>query len=256
MGLPIDPVAEAEAITAIGRALANRRGGWVITPNLDQLRQFNRDPTLRPMFETADLVVADGLPLVWASRLQATPLPERVSGSDLIWSLSAAAADWGSSVFFLGGNPGAAEGAAHRLRERNPELRIAGTLSPPLGFERSSKEIERVSEALMNAQPDIVFVGLGFPKQERLIGRLRADNPTSWFLGIGISLSFVAGEVGRAPAWTHRVGLEWVHRLLQEPRRLFRRYLVDGIPFAAHLFRHALGARLRGGSAPGRSHRP
>lgn len=251
MGLPIDSVTAAQAIAAIGRALKSGRGGWVITPNLDQLRQFHRDPSLRPMFETADLVVADGTPLIWASRLQGTPLPERVPGSDLISSLSSAAAGWASSIFLLGGNPGAAEGAAQTLRERHRGLRIAGTLSPPPGFERSSEEMDRVRETLRRARPDIVFVGLGFPKQEKLIHQLRADNPASWFLGIGISLSFVAGEVGRAPAWTHRIGLEWVHRLAQEPRRLFRRYLIDGLPFAARLFRHVLGARIRPHSASG-----
>jgi N-acetylglucosaminyldiphosphoundecaprenol N-acetyl-beta-D-mannosaminyltransferase len=130
-----------------------------------------------------------------------------------------------------------------RLAQAFPRLDIAGTLCPPVGFERESRWTDRIVAALGQAQPDIVYVGLGFPKQEHLIADLRPLFPRTWFLGVGVSISFVAGDVSRAPAWMQRTGLEWIHRLAQEPDRLARRYLVDGLPFAARLL---VGSALRG----------
>ena len=127
MGMPVDAVTEREAIDTIVGALGDGDGGWVITPNLDHLRRHRDSGAVRRAFADADLVLADGMPLVWASRLQRTPLPERVAGSDLIWTLSDAGGRIGASVFLVGGNPGAAEGAAHELRRRAPGLRVAGT---------------------------------------------------------------------------------------------------------------------------------
>jgi len=247
-GMPLHVVTEAQVVEAIGSAAAAGVGGWVITPNLDQLRQYHRMPELREMYERASLVLADGMPLVWASRLQKTPLPERVPGSALISTLSAGAAAKGLSVFFLGGNPGAADGAARELAARYPGLKVAGTYCPPFGFEKDDAELGRIEQALANARPRIVFVGLGFPKQERLIDRVRHAAPTAWFLGIGVSFSFVTGEVRRAPKLAQRMGLEWLHRMIQEPGRLFKRYIIHDLPFAGRLFAHAMWARFRGRS--------
>lgn len=251
-GVAIDRVTEAEAVATILRGVDEGRGGFVATPNLDHLRQVARDPQLAVLFERADLVVADGMPLIWAARLVGRPLPERVAGSDLVWSLTAEAALRDKTVFLLGGAPGAADGAEARLRFVYPGARIAGRYCPPMAFERDEREIERIVDALREADPDVVYVALGFPKQERLIAYLRTQLPRTWFLGVGFSLSFVAGEVRRAPPWMGRVGLEWVHRLAQEPRRLARRYLVDDLPFALKLFGRciATAVRRRGRSAP------
>jgi len=153
----------------------------------------------------------------------------------------------------LGGNPGVAEQAAGKLVEINPDLRVAGTLCPPVGFERDPGWRERIVQMLRNTKPGIVFVALGFPKQERLIAELRAELPSAWFIGCGAALSFVAGEFERAPRLIQRAGLEWLHRLVQEPRRLTRRYLVEGFPFTAMLFTSAFSEgrreRLRRGFA-------
>jgi N-acetylglucosaminyldiphosphoundecaprenol N-acetyl-beta-D-mannosaminyltransferase len=246
LGMPISVVTEAQAVAHVIDSLAAGEGGWVITPNLDQLRLFRKSPDLRPMYEEASLIVADGMPLIWASRLQKTPLPERVAGSSMIHTLSIAAAKTGRSVFFLGGNPGAADRAADELRQDNPGLKVAGTYCPPFGFDKNAVEVENIRKILAETKPDIIYVGLGFPKQERLIEQLRSALPLAWFLGIGISFSFVAGEVKRAPQWMQKLGLEWVHRMIQEPGRLFKRYLVHGIPFAARLLGAALWARFTG----------
>lgn len=253
LGVPIDRVTASEAIGRILDALRDGRGGWVVTPNLDHLRRLVRDPEFAVLCENADLRLADGMPLVWASRLQRTPLPQRVAGSDLIWSLSQAAAREGRSVYLLGGNPGAAERAAQILVERFPGLRIAGICCPEFGFDRDSSRREAVLAEVTSARPDLVYVALGSPKQERMIRDLRPLVPGAWCLGLGISFSFVTGEVRRAPLWMQRLGLEWVHRLIQEPRRLGRRYLLEGLPFGARLLAASAWRGLTGtGGGPGR----
>jgi N-acetylglucosaminyldiphosphoundecaprenol N-acetyl-beta-D-mannosaminyltransferase len=244
MGMQIDHVTEEDVVVTIGDALARGEGGWVITPNLQHLRSYSREPALQEFFEQADLVLADGMPLVWASRLKGTPLPARVAGSDLIWSVSEEAARQGRSVLVLGGDRRTGWLAMRNLHERFPGLRIAGMVYPPYGFDSDPYALDRIVETLEEAQPDLVYVGLSFPKQERVIAVLRERFPRTWFLGIGMSIEFVGGKVGRAPRWMQRSGLEWVHRLAHEPRRLSRRYLVQGLPFAARLLAHGAAARF------------
>jgi exopolysaccharide biosynthesis WecB/TagA/CpsF family protein len=242
-GVNVHAVTEREAVARILHRSKAGRGGVVVTPNLDHLRRCRADEEFAGLVSGADLVVADGMPLVWASRLQGTPLPGRVAGSDLISSLSAAAAKAGRSIFLLGGAPGTAEQAARVLCERHPSLKIAGTYCPEPGFDTDADRMRELTQAVLGASPDIVFVALGSPKQERLIERLRDRLPGAWWLGVGISFSFLCGDVKRAPAWMRKAGLEWVHRLTQEPGRLFKRYLVHGVPFAARLLG---GAMFRG----------
>jgi N-acetylglucosaminyldiphosphoundecaprenol N-acetyl-beta-D-mannosaminyltransferase len=247
MGARIAAINEAEAVHTILEAALTNRGHWTITANLDHLRRYRSEPTARELIDEADLVLADGAPLIWASRLAGAPLPERVAGSSIIWSLGEAARSREVSIFLLGGDPGVADHAAQVLQKRYPGLEVVGTLCPPVGFETDTRELDRIERTVEAAAPQIVFVGLGFPKQDLLIRRLRGTLPRASFIGVGISLSFVAGDLPRAPAWTHRLGLEWCHRLLQEPRRLVRRYVVEGVPFALRLLTLAAGQRLRGG---------
>jgi N-acetylglucosaminyldiphosphoundecaprenol N-acetyl-beta-D-mannosaminyltransferase len=235
LGVKICKVDEAVCVSHVLRSLANGIGGWIITYNVDIMRRHFFDHDFRRLALHASMIVADGMPLVWASRIQGTPLPSRVAGSNLINALSASAADHGRSIFLLGGDLGTAEQAAGALVSRWPNVRIAGTWFPPPGFESNAAEIEKIRLALVRAQPSIVYVALGSPKQEKLIMKLRSVLPQSWWVGVGISFSFLSGTVRRAPEWMQRSGLEWMHRLWQEPRRLGRRYLKDGIPFAAFL---------------------
>jgi N-acetylglucosaminyldiphosphoundecaprenol N-acetyl-beta-D-mannosaminyltransferase len=247
-GVRIDVVDEQQARQRILSGLAKGAGGSVVTVNIDHMVRCRRDPAYRSLVDRAELVVADGMPLVWGSRLQGTALPERVAGSSVTLSLAADLAEQGRSLFLLGGNPGVAEAAGRVLAERFRGLRIAGTYCPPFGFERDRTEMQRIREALDATRPDVVYVALGSPKQEWLIDQLRNQRPdlsTTWWLGVGISLSFITGEVHRAPWWVQRLGLEWVHRMAQEPRRLFRRYVIDGMPYAACLMIRCLAARFR-----------
>jgi N-acetylglucosaminyldiphosphoundecaprenol N-acetyl-beta-D-mannosaminyltransferase len=242
MGAPLAALKEEDVVHAVVVQGAN----WVITANLDHVRRYTREASARDLIDAADLVVADGTPLVWLSRIVAAPLPERVAGSNLIWSVCEAASAYGRSVFLIGGNPGTAVRAAETLTARYEHLKIAGTSCPPVGFERDARALRGLEEEVIASSPDVVLVALGFPKQDLLIRRLRAALPGASFIGIGISLSFVTGEVARAPRWTHAMGLEWAHRLLQEPKRLGRRYLVDGLPFAVRVLCLAVGHRLAG----------
>lgn len=242
-GVAFHPMRETEAVRYVIAALDRGEGGTIVTPNVDILRQVRRDPAARRLVRSASLVLADGMPVIWASRLARSPLPARVAGSDLFWSLCAAATDGGHSVYLLGGAPGepsVSQRAADELRSRYPGLVVAGADSPPYGFDATPAGVADVVDAAAAAAPDIVFVGLGFPRQERLITHLAAALPYTWFVGCGASLAFAAGEVRRAPRWMRRTGLEWLHRLGSEPRRLFRRYVVHDLPYAARLLTTAL----------------
>lgn len=247
-GVGFDRLTEAAVVSRVRDALAAGRGGRIITPNVDILRLCRRGGEARAHVAAATYVVADGMPLVWASRLRGAALPERVAGSSLIWTLSAAAAADGRSVHLLGGEAGAAERAAEVLTGRYPGLRIAGTLCPEPGFDGDPERLEAVHDEVVRAGPDIVYAGLGFPKQERLIARLAPALPAAWFVGCGAAIGFAAGTHRRAPQWMQRTGLEWLHRLGNEPTRLFRRYVIHDAPFALRLLAASAVHRRRGPS--------
>jgi N-acetylglucosaminyldiphosphoundecaprenol N-acetyl-beta-D-mannosaminyltransferase len=240
-GTGFDRITESEVVAVVRDALTSGRGGRIITPNVDILRQAQVNPRVKAYLDDADLIVADGMPLVWASRLSGTPLPERVAGSSLIWSLSQGLGRDGRSIFVIGGNPATprepdgASRAAARLAADSPGLRVAGTLCPEYGFERDKAVFAEFRAAVRVAEPDLVFVGLGFPKQEKIITRLRAELPRAWFIGCGAAVNFVAGDIDRAPRWMQRTGLEWAHRLGAEPKRLAGRYLRHDAPYALRL---------------------
>jgi N-acetylglucosaminyldiphosphoundecaprenol N-acetyl-beta-D-mannosaminyltransferase len=247
-GVAFDVVTEGEVIAHVLSALEAGHGGYIVTPNVDILRQLRRSHN-RHLAERADFVLADGMPVVWASRLQKAPLPGRVPGSSLIFSLAYAAARQRRSVFLLGGAEQSAERAAERLTVDG--ALVAGWHSPPFGFESDAAASSALVSELERCAPDIVFVGLGFPKQERLILQLRGRFPNVWFLGCGGSLSFAAGDVSRAPSVVQSLGLEWLHRMAKEPRRLVRRYLIDDAPYTVGLLARASLGLVRGGESRG-----
>ena len=233
--ISVNPMTEVEVVDHVVAALKRGEGGRIVTPNIDICRSASRDPEIRALVENADLAVADGMPVVWAARLLGVRLPARITGADLIWSLSEAAAFYRFPIYLLGGPPGAPERAACALLDRYPGLIVTGACSPPYGFEDEPGEIAAIRSALVRANPRIVFVGLGFPRQERLIERLREELPGAWFVGCGAAIAFAAGAVPRAPRWMRQAGLEWLFRLASEPGRLARRYLVEDLPYALGL---------------------
>ncbi|MEE6137233.1 WecB/TagA/CpsF family glycosyltransferase [Mycobacterium sp. 050128] len=242
-----DSLTLRDAVDVVRKAWADGRGGSIIPVNVDVAVAASRDGALAELIARGSLVVADGMPLVWAARLRGEPLPERVAGSSLIHPLSAAAAADGKSIYFFGGAEGIPEQAAAALAAQFPNLRVAGAQSPAFGFDKTEDGTRQAVAAVVAAKPDLVFVGLGFPRQERLIERLREELPDVWCLACGGGIGMTAGAVRRASPLLQRLGFEWVHRLMLEPRRLARRYLRDDLPFALALVIRSIVARFRRG---------
>ncbi len=239
----VDEVTFAGALDAIGTLVEARHGGYVLTPNVDHVVLAEVEPALKAAYAEAALSLADGMPILWASRLLGRPLPAKVSGSDLVEPLLALAASRGWSVYLLGGAPGVGEKAAAVLRARLPALRIAGVDAPRIAAPDDA-EAAAAADRIRAAHPDLVLVALGCPKQELWIHHHAARLGPAVALGIGASLDFVAGVVRRAPRWVSRLGLEWFYRLVHEPRRLWRRYLVRDPKFLGIVWRQ-LRARRR-----------
>ncbi|MFB4280691.1 WecB/TagA/CpsF family glycosyltransferase [Nonomuraea sp. MTCD27] len=238
-------ITETELAETVAAGWRAGQGGWIVTANVDIVRAATRDPELAALVAQAQVVVADGMPVVWAGRLAGAAIRERVTGASLVFTLSERAAAEGRSVFLLGGDEGVPEEAGRVLAERYPGLRVAGAYSPPYGFDADPRHLREVAERVSATAPDLVLVGLGFPKQERVIATLRARLPAAWHLGCGAGIPMAAGQFSRAPALLQRSGGEWLHRLALEPRRLARRYLVHDMPFALRLLVQSLRIRLR-----------
>lgn len=230
-GVAIDNVTMDEAVARIAALVEARTPAYVVTPNVDHIVKLQRDEDFRQVYARAALVLADGMPLLWAARYLGTPLKAKVSGSDLFPRFCGVAAERGYRLFFLGGQPRAAEQARDALRQQHPALQVVGTCCPPFGFERDAATNEGVIEQIRAARPNVLFVGLGAPKQELWLSRHLSACGVPVGIGVGASFDFVAGVVRRAPHLVQRVGLEWLWRLVQEPRRLYRRYLIEDPTF-------------------------
>lgn len=211
---------------AVSRA-ADRRQAMIVFLNTDVVVKADRDSSLARIIRESEYVMADGMPLIWISRLLRRPLKEKVSGSDFVPLLCERAAGEGYSVFFVGGKPEVLDLAMKRLTVRYPKIRIAGFDSPPVGFEKDPAEIRRLNEKIRKAGPDILIVCLGCPKQERYLYENRRYLEVPLCVCAGATIDFLSGTIKRAPAWMSRHGLEWFYRFLQEPGRLFKRYFID-----------------------------
>ena len=242
----VDHLSFAGALDAIEEFVDRRQGGLVFTPNVDHVVIAERDPQFRAAYAAADLSLADGMPIVWASRLLGAPLPEKISGSDLVLPLMSRASSRGWRVFLLGAGPRVADIAAERLRAERGVL-VVGTAAPVIRVEpgEADPEGDAAAEAIRAVEPDLVFVAFGAPKQEIWMHRHREALAPAVMVGVGASLDFIAGRVRRAPPWVSQAGLEWLWRLAREPRRLGRRYLIEDPRFLAVLGRELLARRRR-----------
>ena len=232
-GITVHNVTLEEAVEAIQDFAGGEDKHFVTTPNVDHIVRLHKDPEFREAYSKASLVLADGTPLIWASRLLNQPLKERVAGSDLLLPVCQRAAEEGYSVYFLGGEPGVAEKAVARLVLLFPSLQVAGHYAPPFGFENDPEENQKIVQLINQAKPHILFVALGAPKQEKWIVRHIHDLHIKVALCVGASVDFIAGAARRAPEWMRGAGLEWFWRLLLEPKRLWRRYLIQDAVFPA-----------------------
>ena len=214
----------------------------VCTGNLDHLALLREDAEFRMIYSSAALVLADGMPIVWLSRLRpdTANLAERVAGSDLLMELCRASAWTGLRLFFLGGYPGAAEAAKLTLEARFPGVQICGTYCPPKEAFETPEEQEKIAQLLREANPDVLLVGLGAPKQEKWIARHKMQLSVPVSIGVGGSFEMAAGMVTRAPRLVQRTGMEWAWRLLQDPRRLYARYFGRDLPLLIQLLTDAV----------------
>lgn len=254
-GLDIDPLDMQGAVERVLGWIddADGRCRYVVTPNADHAVMFQEHAGLRAAYGEAGLVLADGISVVLAARLLGRRLPERVAGSDLVPRLfDAATAERPLRVFLLGAGPGVAERAAAKMAPRWPHVAVVGTYSPPLGFERDAAQNDRILAMVAASRPDILVVGLGAPKQELWVHAHRDRLWAAVALCAGASIDFLAGEKRRAPRWMQRAGLEWLHRLSTEPKRLARRYARDAWIFPQLLCRELL-ARREGAKTMGTS---
>ena len=209
----------------------------VVTPNVDHVVMLQTNKELRQVYESADMVLADGWPVVAASRLLGRPLPERVAGSDLVPCLFKHTKTNGPlSVYLLGAAQGVADRAAMIIGDRWPSVTVVGTYSPPLGFERDAAENDAILAKIAAARPDVLVVGLGAPKQELWVHRHRDRIQARAALCVGATIDFLAGEKNRAPRWVRRIGCEWLFRMLSE-RRLVKRYVRDAWIFPRLIWR-------------------
>lgn len=226
--------------------IGTRARRYVCFTNVHSVMETLADSPLQRVFNEG-FAVPDGMPLVWLGRLHGYPA-RRVYGPDLTLALCARAAEAGWPVFFLGGAEGVAERLAERLKRSCPGLRVAGAVGPPFR-EPTPDEEQALVERLNASGAELVFVGLGCPKQERWMANHRERLTAPALLGVGAAFDFHTGRVSQAPRWMMRAGLEWLYRLLQEPRRLWRRYLILNPLFLAHVVLQLLGLRRYGSDA-------
>jgi N-acetylglucosaminyldiphosphoundecaprenol N-acetyl-beta-D-mannosaminyltransferase len=232
--VPVDRISMDYAAVLVTEALLHRgelQPLTIVGPNAQLVTLAERDTRFAEAMQQADLAVPDGISVVMASRVLGEPIPERVTGGDLLERMCQEAARYGFRVFFLGGLPGAARMAAFNLRRRYPGLNICGTYCPPEGFENDREEELRIVREIERSAPDLLCVAFGAPKQEIWMQENRNALRVAAILPVGGAFDVQAGLRRRAPRWMQRIALEWFFRLMMEPRRLGRRYLVGNTQF-------------------------
>ena len=232
--VPIDRITMDYAAVLMVEALLHRGELpplTVVGPNAHLVTMAERDSCFAEAMQDADLVVPDGISVVFASHLLGVPIPERVTGGDLMERMCAEAAHYGFRVFFIGGLPGAAVIAARNLRDRYPGLNVCGTYYPPRDFENDPEELARMRKVIDDASPDLLCVAFGAPKQEIWMRENRGQLPVGAIMAVGAAFDTQAELRRRAPRWIQAIALEWLFRLLMEPRRLWRRYLIGNARF-------------------------
>jgi len=237
----INNVSMKETLEAIEVFIKERRPSYIVTPNTDHIVKLHRDPEFRKVYDGAALVCADGAPVLWAAKFLGKPLKEKVSGSDILPRLCEIAQKKGYKIFFLGGKPGSALKAAEVLKEKHPNLQVVGVYCPSFGFEFDDNENRRIVDMIKSSRPDMLLVGLGAPKQEKWIYKHYKELDVPVSIGIGGTFEFIAGMIRRAPKWMQRVGLEWLWRLTMEPKRLWKRYLVEDLEFFWLVMKQKMG---------------
>lgn len=249
-GVQIDPMTMKETVATVFDWINQKETDckFVITPNVDHIVQVQSNVALQSAYQKAALVVADGRPVVWAANFLGVNIPETVPGSDLVPAIFdyAQAAEKPIKVFLLGAMPGVADRAKVFIGQQWPAVNVVGTLSPDFGFDKNDNESKNICEIVNASGAELLVLGLGAPKQELWVTKYAANLTVEAALCVGATIDFLAGEKPRAPVWMRRSGLEWLHRMLSEPKRLAKRYMIDAVVFPKIVYKEWLKQRQKG----------
>lgn len=227
-----------ETIEVIESMIASDKKYYIVAINVDVVMKIENDSYLKTIVDNADIVLVDGKPLIWISKIHKLNIKAKISGSDLVPILCEVAAKKRYSIFILGGKEGIAELAKQKLENENKEINIVGTYAPPLGFEKNEYELRKINKMISEVHPDLLITCFGCPKQEKWIYENYNKYDAKVSICAGATVDFLAGNVKRAPQWMSEHGLEWLFRFLQEPKRLFRRYFIDDVKILGLIWKY------------------
>ena len=240
LGVGVHAVDMHKAASILEALIRQRTKGYVCLTGVHGIMEAQRDPSLKTIFAEATLVAPDGMPTVWMGRLKGFSAMHRVFGPDLMVDIIGREEFCNCIHFFCGGEPGVAERLRDEMLRRFPWVKITGTYSPPFR-PMTSKEEEELASKVQSLRPDIIWVGLGTPKQERFMASYLPMLDTKLMIGVGAAFLFHTGVIKDSPDWVKGAGLQWLHRLLQEPSRLWRRYLLNNPLFIVYAFLQIIG---------------
>jgi N-acetylglucosaminyldiphosphoundecaprenol N-acetyl-beta-D-mannosaminyltransferase len=243
LGIAVDALHMESALTHIAAALSQRRKGYVCMIGVHGIMEAQRDPRLAQIYTRSTLAVPDGMPTVWLGRFQGFPQMQRVTGPDLMLEIFRRPEFADCTHFLYGGKEGVAEELRASFSKRCPSARIVGTYTPPFR-DLTVEEEESVAAQIRSLNPHIVWVGISTPKQERFMMRLLPLLESTLMFGVGAAFDFHTGRIKDAPNWVKRAGLQWLHRLLQDPRHLFWRYLRNNSAFCWNIAMQLTGIRV------------
>ena len=225
----VNNVSMEETISAINSMIETGEKRYIVAINVDVVMKIEKDTYLKKITNDADMVLVDGKPLIWISKMHKKPVKAKISGSDLVPLLCKDAAEKGHTIFIIGGKDGIADKAKARLEKKYPGIKIVGTYAPPFGFEKNESELNKINKMISDKKPDLLIACFGCPKQEKWIYENYQKYDAKVSICAGATVDVLAGNVNRAPRWMSEHGLEWFYRFLQEPKRMFKRYFVDDV---------------------------
>lgn len=225
----INNVSMDETIHAVEAMIEQGKKSYIVPINVDVVMKIEQDAYLKKIVDQADMVLIDGKPLVWISKIHKRPVKAKISGSDLVPIICKDAAEKEYTIFIIGGKDGVAEKAKESLEKKFPEIKVVGTYAPPFGFEKNKNELDKINKMISRVHPDLLIVCFGCPKQEKWVYENYQKYDAKVSICAGATVDFLAGNINRAPKWMSDHGLEWFYRFTQEPKRLFKRYFIDDI---------------------------
>ena len=227
-----------ETIQTIDSFIQQKKRSYIVAINVDVVIKIEQDAYLKRITDQADMVLVDGKPLIWISKLHKRPVKAKISGSDLVPKLCEKAAEKGYTIFIIGGKDGIAEQAKRKLEKQLSGIKIVGTYAPPYGFEKDKNELDKINRLISDVHPDLLIGCFGCPKQEKWIYENYKKYDATVSVCACATVDFLAGTIRRAPGWMSDHGLEWFYRFTQEPKRMFKRYFVDDIKIVSLMWKY------------------